>query len=77
MRELLPELLEPLLLVFYGALVTVLTVFAVGVELAGLSGISAGFDTVALWELYMGTVGLVAAGVLARREFLPRLLTTF
>jgi hypothetical protein len=73
MRELAFELLEPLLVVFYGAIVAVLAAIGVGAELAGIAGLSGGVSTVSLWLVYVGAIGMVAATVVARRRLAPSL----
>jgi|GEM_PF-2208069 len=77
MRDVLPELAEPLLVLVYGTIVTVLTALGLGAELAGLAGISGGLNTVSLWFVYLGGVGLAAAVVVAKRRLLPQLGRAF
>lgn len=73
MREVLAELAEPLLVVLYGAVVSVLAIAGAGAELAGLTDLFAGggFETTSMWLVYIGAVGIVAAVVVARRRLLP------
>lgn len=75
MRALLADLVEPLTLLVYGAIVSVLTVAGVGVELLGISGLLAGGgpETQALWYVYVGAVVLAAAVAIARRRLFPLL----
>jgi len=77
MRNLLPELVEPLLVLLYGAIVTALTAAGLGAELTGLAGVSGGADTQSLWLLYLGAVGLAAAVVVARRRLVPQIAAAF
>jgi len=77
MRELLPELAEPLLVLLYGAIVTALTAAGLGAELAGLAGVSGGADAQSLWLVYLGAVGIAAAVVVARRRLVPQIAAAF
>ena len=77
MRELLPELAEPLLVLLYGAIVTALTAAGVGAELTGLAGVAGGPDAQSLWFVYLGAVGIAAAVVVARRRLVPQIAAAF
>jgi hypothetical protein len=77
MRELLPELAEPLLVLLYGAIVTALTAVGMGAELTGLAGVAGGADAQSLWLVYLGAVGIAAAVVVARRRLVPQIAAAF
>lgn len=70
MRDVVVELLEPLALVVYAFLASILAVLGVALEWAGVFGATGAIDGFALWQSYMGLVALAAAVTIVREELL-------